>query len=347
MDRYVAALVSEIAMEPAGPALDAIFVGGGTPSRLPAADLGRIVEALADRFGIEDDVELSLEANPEDWTDELGTELVEAGFNRVSFGAQSFDQSVLAYLGRQHSPADIDRSVTDARDSGFRSVSLDLIFGAPIEDLASWGTSVDRAVAIGPDHVSTYALTVERGTPLSRQVEAGAPAPDSDDQADKYQRAQSILIAAGLAHYEVSNYARPGHECRYNLNTWSQGDYLAFGLGAHGHLGGVRRRNVRNLETYLKRVERGERPEQGREVVDGWDGELERVFLGLRVRDGVRLGAVAQALLADAEGRRLVDDGVVVITGERLEVVDPLLTDAVARTVLGLEDPDEALSTRV
>ncbi len=347
MDRYVAALIAEISMEVTVPALEAIFIGGGTPSRLPAQDLSRIVHALADRFGLTDEIEVALEANPEDWTEVLAADLVAAGFNRVSFGAQSFDPDVLRYLGRQHSATDISDGVELARDAGFASVSVDLIFGAPVEDLASWSATVDGTLELAPDHVSTYALTVEGGTPLSRLVAAGAPAPDPDDQADKYQLAQRLLSAAGLDQYEVSNYARSGHECLYNLNTWAQGDYVAFGLGAHGHLDGVRRRNVRSLDTYLDRIEGGERAEQGRETIEGWDRELERVFLGVRLRQGVELREVEKALLGDADGRRLVDAGLIVIDHNQLLVVDPLLTDAVARVVLGLTQPNEALSTRV
>ena len=347
MDRYVDALVLEIGMEQSVPTLDAVFIGGGTPSRLPAQSLARILQALIDRFGVADDVEVSLEANPEDWTEDLAAGLVATGFNRVSFGAQSFDPEVLRYLGRQHSSVDIENSVAMARSAGFVSVSLDLIFGAPVETLASWSATVDSAVKLAPDHVSTYALTVEGGTALSRLVAAGAAAPDPDDQADKYELAQSRLVAAGLDHYEVSNYASPGHECRYNLNTWAQGDYVAFGLGAHGHVGGVRRRNVRNLDTYLDRMEGGERPELGREVIHGWDRELERVFLGVRLRHGVEVGKVAAALVSDPEGKQLVDEGVIVIKADRLLVIDPLLTDAVARVVLGLAEPDPALSTRI
>jgi oxygen-independent coproporphyrinogen-3 oxidase len=346
MDRYVDALISEIGMEQSIPALDAVFLGGGTPSRLPSESLARILQALADRFGFADNVEVSLEANPEDWTGELAAGLVRAGFNRVSFGAQSFDPGVLRYLGRQHSPADIDNGVAVSRRAGFASVSLDLIFGAPPETPASWSATVDAALKLEPDHVSTYALTVERGTALSRLVSAGAAAPDPDDQADKYELAQRRLVAAGLDHYEVSNYARAGHECRYNLNTWAQGDYVAFGLGAHGHVGGVRRRNVRNLDTYLDRVAGGEPPELGREVIHGWDKELERAFLGVRMRQGVEVGRVAAAFSSDPEGKQLVDGGVVAIRGDRLQVVDPLLTDAVARVVLGLAEPAQALSTR-
>ncbi len=338
--RYLDAVVAEIAMEPPWSPLDAVAFGGGTPSQFPAAGLGRLLAALRDRFGLAAGAEVSLEANPEDWTPALAEALLAAGFDRVSFGVQSFDPDVLARLGRRHTPAGGERAVTGARRAGFRSVSLDLIFGTPGESPASWEATVDRALALRPDHLSAYALTVERGTPLGREVAAGAPAPDPDDQADKYLHLEEAAAAAGLDRYEVSNFARPGHACRYNLLTWAQGEYLAFGNGAHGHRAGVRRRNVRRLDAYLAGVEAGERPEAGREAVAGFAAEQERLLLGLRRAAGVATGAAGAALLRSPWGRRLVDAGVLAGHGERLLVAQPLLTDEVARAVLALESAD-------
>ena len=172
---------------------------------------------------------------------------------------------------------------------------------------------------------------------MSRQVAAGAPAPDADDQADKYDLARGMLTGAGFTHYEVSNFSRMGHECVYNLNTWGQGDYLAFGLGAHGHLGGIRRRNIRRLDAYLDRVEQGDRPEAGRETIQGWDRELERVFLGVRRRHGVAAGEVGRLLVEDLEAQSLIMAGKLRVTTDRIEALDPLFTDAIARVVLGLD----------
>ncbi len=207
-------------------------------------------------------------------------------------------------------------------------MSLDLIFGDASESMASWEHTVAETVSAAPDHVSTYSLTVERGTELSRRVAAGSPAPDDDDQADKYLAAIEALQRAGFTRYEVSNHARQGHVCRYNLTTWAQGDYLAFGLGAHGHREGIRRRNVRRLEAYLSMVESGRRPEAGREQIEGWAGEQERLMLGLRRTAGVRLGRGGEVLLRSDEGRRLRQAGVVMVEAGRLIVRRrPLLTD--------------------
>ncbi len=188
VDRYVAAVVAEIGMEAEFGPLDAVNFGGGTPTRLSAEQLGSIVGAIETRFGFSDSVEISLEANPEDWTPELAVGLVDVGFNRVSIGAQSFDDAVLGALGRSHDAGTIASTVESARNAGIPSVSLDLIFGHPSESDASWDHSLRSALDLGPDHMSTYSLTVEPGTTLSREVLAGAPAPDPDTQASRYER---------------------------------------------------------------------------------------------------------------------------------------------------------------
>jgi oxygen-independent coproporphyrinogen-3 oxidase len=338
-ERYFSSLLAEIDMEPPAGPLDSVFIGGGTPSRVAPELLGVVVDRLADRFGLVDSAEVSLESNPEDWTPAVADGLLEAGINRVSFGVQSFDDIVLDGLGRRHK-AEEGREVVDlARSAGFSSISLDLIFGSPGESLASWAATVETAIGLEPDHLSTYALTVERGTELSRRVLAGAPAPDPDDQADKYELARTALTGVGFEHYEVSNYARPGHECRYNLNTWSQGDYLAFGLGAHGHRTGIRRRNVRRFEAYLEMVEKNLRPEAGRDEISGWEAELERVFLGVRMRGGVAAPEVAELFAEDLEGAALVAARKVEVDSGTIRVREPLFTDAVARVVIGLPPP--------
>ena len=202
--RFEAAARGEIQSEPEWQPLESAAFGGGTPSRLPAPALTAIYATLERRFGFTDQAEVSLEANPEDWSDVLAESLVGAGFNRVSFGAQSFDPAVLGDLGRLHEPADIVSGVRSARLAGFKSIALDLMFGTPGESIVSWEETVERAVALDPDHLSLYALTVERGTALSRSIKAGAAAPDEDDQADKYEMAQEWLAAAGYVYRNYS-----------------------------------------------------------------------------------------------------------------------------------------------
>ena len=278
--------------------------------------------------------------NPEDIDGVSAGALAGVGFNRLSLGVQSFDDDVLRALGRVHRADEADVAVGVARAAGFASVSVDLIFGTPGESLASWQATVDRALATAPDHLSAYALTVERGTELSRAVLGGAPEPDPDDLADKYEHLDSVAAGAGLARYEVSNFAAPSHPCRYNLSTWAQGEYLGFGLGAHDHRSGVRHRNVRRLDVYLDRIESAESPRAGSEALDRWGREQERVMLGLRRTAGVVAGAAGSALLASDAGERLVAAGVLEAHDERIVVVRPFLTDAAARAVVGLSPPD-------
>lgn len=336
---YVDALTAEIHMaEPFGP-LDAVFFGGGTPSHVPPASLGRVLDVLSGRHGIADGAEVTLEANPEDFSAARAGELAGFGFNRISFGAQSFDPLVLAALGRRHGPDQVETAVAGARDA-FGSVSLDLIFGHPVETEGSWESTVRRAVDVQPSHVSCYALTVEPGTPLGRQVRAGAPAPDPDDQADRYEAAERLLAAGGFSRYEVSNWCRPGHECRYNLIVWAQGEYEAFGNGAHRFRDGTRSRNVRRLDAYIAGIGAGTRPVAGSDVVAGWERELDRLFVGLRMTSGVRTGPGGQALLDSGPGRRLAEAGVIGVVDDRLVVHRPLLTDEVHRAVLALAPPD-------
>jgi oxygen-independent coproporphyrinogen-3 oxidase len=230
--------------------------------------------------------------------------------------------------------------VQRARAAGFVNVSLDLIFGTPVESDLSWERSLTAAVAVVPDHVSCYALTVEPGTPLNSEVRSGATGPDPDVQADRYEYADRLLAAAGLERYEVSNWSRPGHECRYNLTVWAQGEYEAYGNGAHRFVGGVRSHNVRRLDAYLDRVEQGMRPISGEERIHGWEGELDRMFVGLRRSVGVANGPGVGALLGTPGGELLLRERVIEVRDGRLVVGRPLLTDAVHREVLGLEPPD-------
>lgn len=337
IERYCDAVVAEIGMDRPWRPLDAVYVGGGTPSRVPGPQLSRFLDALRARHGISETAEVSLEANPEDWTGVVAASFRTAGFNRVSFGAQSFDSSVLVSLGRRHGPEQIAASVAIARAEGFRSVSIDLIYGSPDESERSWMRTLEAAVAAEPDHVSCYALTVEPGTELGRQVGRGAPAPDPDIQASRFGVADGILTASGLTRYEVSNWSRTGHECAYNSIVWAQGDYVAYGNGAHRFRDRTRSRNFRLLESYLRAIEKGDSPIAGEESLTGWELELDRHFVGLRRSAGVALGSGGRAFLADGDGQRLLEAGVVSTTGGRLKVENPMLTDAVLRVVLGLE----------
>jgi len=338
--RYVDALIAEIAMEDPFATLDAVNFGGGTPSRLRPDQLGRVVSALGERFGLSPHCEVSLEVNPEDWTPSMADGLVEAGFTRVSIGAQSFDETILGVLGRAHGPSAPAEVVSSAREAGFVSVSIDLIYGHPGESEVSWRESVARALELRVDHISTYALTVEPGTTLSREVHAGAAAPDDDDQADRYQYFCEASAAAGFDRYEVSNHARPGHACRYNLSTWAHGEYLGFGMGAHDHRWGVRSRNHRRLDRYYADIDAGRRPRLGSEALSMAEQHRDEFMLGLRLAAGVRMSRFAEQFLGSDEGARFLAAGVIQVADGRLVASDPMLTDAVAREALSLSPGD-------
>lgn len=335
--RYLAAVVTEIGRDEVWRPLDAVYFGGGTPSRIDPPGLAMVLDALVRKHGVDPGAEICLEANPEDWTPALAAGLRSAGFNRVSFGAQSFDSAVLSSLGRRHLPERIAASVEASRGAGFENVSVDLIYGTPGETDASWRTSLERATEAGVDHVSCYALTVEPGTELGREVAAGGPAPDPDVQADRFGIADEILGAAGLVRYEVSNWAVPGRECVYNSIVWAQGEYVAYGNGAHRFRSGVRSRNHRRLDTYLGSIEGGGNGWAGQETLEGWDREIDRMFVGLRRVAGVTNGPGVSAFLEDPYGSRLVEAGVVELRGGRLRVLIPMLTDEVLRCVVGLQ----------
>lgn len=338
-ERYVDAVCAEIRRADSWRRLDAVYFGGGTPSRVAPGSLGRILDALRSRHGIAPGAEVSLEANPEDFSEATAEKLLRLGFNRVSFGAQSFDAGVLASLGRRHDDTDIESSVRAARHAGFANISVDLIYGTPGETDASWEASLRRAIDVGPDHVSCYALTVERGTPLGRSVREGGRAPDPDVQADRYELADSLLSAAGFRRYEVSNWSRPRRECRYNLTVWAQGEYVAYGNGAHGFRDGIRYRNHRRVDAYIERVESGSSARAGSNPIEGWDAELDRLFVGLRRSVGVSTGPGTATLLSTEGGKSLADAGVITEHGDRLLVTRPLFTDAVHRAVLSLSRP--------
>jgi oxygen-independent coproporphyrinogen-3 oxidase len=336
VDRYVAALARDIETTPAWRPLDAVFVGGGTPSRLGAKHLASVLEALDRIHAIAGGAEVTLEANPEDIDSVSARDLAGVGFTRISLGVQSFDDTVLSALGRMHDAETARRAVAACLDAGFESVSIDLIFGAPAESRESWDVTVRQAIALGPHHVSTYSLTVEPGTVLWKEVRGGSPSPDPDVQADRWESAAAMLADAGLERYEISNHAVPGLHCRYNAAVWAQAEYLAFGVGAHGFRNGVRTANVRRLDTYLDRVESGMGAVQSSERIEGWAREQERLLLGLRRTAGVTLGAAGSALVESVAGARLQEHGVIAVVDERLVVTRPLLTDEVLRAVLEL-----------
>jgi oxygen-independent coproporphyrinogen-3 oxidase len=304
---YVDACIAEVAQAAPGlPAATSVFVGGGTPSRLDGAELARLLRSV----DIAPGAEVTVECNPEDATAELFDTWLSAGVTRVSFGVQSMRPHVLTALGRVHDVASVRRAVPLAASAGFVSWSVDLIYGAVGESIDDWAATLHDVLSLSPPppHVSAYALTVEPGTPLARSI---ARHPDDDDQAEKYELAESMLSAAGLHWYEISNWARgSAHECRHNSLYWAGGEYRGIGCAAHSHVGGRRWWNVRTPERYIDLVAAGASAEAGSEMLDATGRAREAAELSLRTRQGVPVslvpGDVVDAGLVSMDGGRAV-----------------------------------------
>ncbi|MGZ3663554.1 MAG: radical SAM family heme chaperone HemW [Ktedonobacterales bacterium] len=348
-ERYIAALLDEIRLSGSQARLPngqprrcrTIFLGGGTPSLLTSEQISAILSTTRDAFAVDADAEITLEANP--GTLEYGhlDELRAVGVNRLSMGAQSFDPTLLRWMGRIHSPEEIETAFQSARGAGFSSVNLDFIYALPGQSLDTWSATLDRALALAPEHLSLYSLIVEEGTPLFRWVEQGRVQPaDEDIAADMYELAQARLAQAGYHHYEISNWALPGHECRHNLTYWHNLPYIGLGAGAHGSYAHQRYSEARPIHDYIARVQattashipaedlhqhqpgvsRGNRPSMSKPVIQ-WQlspklpaaatVELEDIptnlemaetaILGLRLVDGLDLRAFERRFGRDFE----------------------------------------------
>jgi len=313
---YAAALLKEAALAvaalgPEPPVVTSVFVGGGTPTLLPPGDLARVLGRLRELLAFAPGAEVTVEANPETVDAAMAEGLAAAGTSRVSMGAQSFDDRVLAALGRVHDADRVGRAMATLRAAGVPAVNLDLIYGGPGEDAGSWAATLERAVGLEPEHLSAYALTIEPATKFGRLVAAGRMAePDEDDLADRYGTARAVLAGAGYRHYEVSNWARdaapgggaiPAHASRHNLTYWRRGRYLGLGAGAHEFDGTVRRWNVAGVPQYLEAVRAGRRPTEGEERLDAGQARFEALALRLRTVDGLD-PKEARALGVDPDG---------------------------------------------
>lgn len=285
-----------------------VFVGGGTPTLLGSSGLTAILAHIGERFEVAADAEITTEANPDSVTPQMLAELRAGGFTRISFGMQSSAPAVLRILERTHTPGASTQAAGWARDAGFEHVNLDLIYGTPGESDDDLRRSLDDAVAAGVDHVSAYALIVEDGTALSRRVSRGdLPAPDDDVCADRYEIVDDVLRQAGLHWYELSNWSRPGGECRHNLAYWTGADWWGIGPGAHSHVRGQRWWNVKHPATYAQRLADGASTEAEREILTPDQQRAEQVLLGIRLARGMSRVDLA----ADVPGGPGIIDGLI------------------------------------
>lgn len=291
-EAYVEAVVAEVttaaAQVPSPRRARSLAFGGGTPSILPVKLIEKLVEGISAEFALGNGIEISLEANP--GTADLSKlqEYRALGVNRLSLGVQSFDDARLKAFNRNHDSAASRRSFSDARKAGFDNINLDLIFGLPDQTLENWASTLDEALAWQPEHMSLYGLQVEEATALYRQIARGrVTAPDDDLAADMYALAEDRLGAAGFEHYEISNYALPGHLSRHNLTYWKNENYIGFGAGAHSYFGDVRYSNLRDPAAYIERLGHGEPVVVSSERISVELAMGETLMLGLRLGEGI------------------------------------------------------------
>ena len=336
--RYVEALIAEIAAAGqagraggAGSAgADTIFFGGGTPSLLEPSEIALIIAACEDAFDVARDREVTLEANPESVTEDRLAAYRAAGVNRLSFGVQSFRDDELKRLSRLHSADRARAAYGEARRAGFDNLSLDLMMWLPGQRVGQWLESIDRAIALAPEHLSLYMLEVYPNAPLKDEMARArwSQAPDADVAA-MYLTAMERLDAAGLAQYEISNVARPGRRSRHNLKYWTDGEWLGFGCGAHSTRDGARWKNVSATEEYIARIQAGESVASGMRRLPAAERLGDALFMGLRLSDGVDLSVIGERYGVDvwqrygADLARFIDAGCLLRAGARLRLTRP------------------------
>ena len=300
---YVRALITEIGMAGALTKLPGgkprrsrtIFFGGGTPSLLSVSQVSRILDACYNNFAVDEDAEITLEANPGTLSREQLVGLRAAGVNRLSMGAQSFDAELLKTLGRIHSPKDITQAVRDAQAAGFTSINVDFMFGLPGQTMRHWRETIDRALDLHIEHLSLYSLIIEEGTPFYTWTHEGRITPGDEDLcADMYEYADERLHAAGYVNYEISNWSLPGFQSRHNLTYWHNLPYIGMGAGAYSSFGGRRFSNVREPAEYIRMLKAQQWPEVESETVDKAQAMSETAFLALRTAQGLHLPTFEQ-----------------------------------------------------
>ncbi|MCL2784751.1 MAG: radical SAM family heme chaperone HemW [Propionibacteriaceae bacterium] len=312
-----------------------IFFGGGTPTVLETFDFEYILEAISEFFNVAPDAEITTEANPETLTLQGLKELRALGINRLSLGVQSFVPHVLNTLDRSHTPGHVRQIVTKARKAGFENLSVDLIYGTPGESMKDWETTLNQTLDLNPDHISAYSLIVEGNTPLARRIAAGElPPTDEDDLADKYIRADEAFTQAGLPWYEVSNWAKPGHQCRHNLAYWHSQPWWGIGVGAHSYINKTRWWNLKYPPTYVEAWKTGESTIKGREDLSEEQIRMESIMLGIRLVEGFDKGLLTETELARVQS--FLDSGYLIEQDTHLipTLTGRLTADRILRDIL-------------
>jgi oxygen-independent coproporphyrinogen-3 oxidase len=321
-----------------------LYLGGGTPTVLSSEQLTTVIRIIRSHFKIAPDAEVTVEANPQSGSEPLFLALRKVGVNRLSIGMQSFSDRLLAALGRPHHAAQALDAFENARRCGFENIGIDLMYGIPGQTIADWSQTLDRALTLGPDHVSAYSLSLDAGSDYHRKAASGAfQTPDDDAVAELYDRGVERLTAAGFLHYEISNFAQPKSECRHNLNYWRRGEYLGLGPGAWSCIAARRWRSVPDLKSYCTLLTTGFPVIAEEEMVGPAEAALETVMLGLRTRNGILLEGIAgefgsvlrdrllaqaapmidQDLLRAEEGRLFLTDRGMVVSNAVLRRLSP------------------------
>lgn len=302
--------------------IQSVYFGGGTPVLIGPDRMARLIDRIKDSFDIDPDAEITIEANPEAISFDIMRLLKDAGVNRVSIGFQSLDDECLSILGRKHTASKAIASFLETRQAGFDNINIDLIFGVPSQSLANWALNLEQVVALNPEHISCYALSIEDKTPLERMIDAGeVESPDEEIQADMMMYTRESLVDSDYEHYEVSNYAKPGKVCRHNLAYWNNDDYLGLGAGAYSKINGVRYANVDDPKAYIKAVESRDSLVfiKNENVLSAEEQLGDAIFLGLRKMNGIdinefkkRYGCDILEAYAD-EIEELVRDGLLIV----------------------------------
>lgn len=303
--------------------ISTIYIGGGTPTLLTGDQVISISKEIRKNFNVDKNCEFTIEANPGTVDKEKLRLIKKSGINRISIGAQSFDDDELKLLGRIHDEDEIVKAFNMARDTGFNNINLDLIFALPGQSLKSWKNSLEKAVDLKPEHISTYNLEIEKGTPLFKKLGSQFKA-DNDLEYNMYKETISFLKESGYIHYEISNFCKPGSECRHNINYWKNGDYIGLGAAAASHINGERFQNTKDLLTYIK----DPIGQKAKELRTAKDEMGETVFMGLRMIEGINVRAFEQRFglkLDDTykdEIKELTDLGLIEIKNNRLRLTD-------------------------
>jgi oxygen-independent coproporphyrinogen-3 oxidase len=299
-DAYLKALKKEIFEIPDGTFFSSLYIGGGTPTALSTNALSDLINHIFDHFNFPEDYEATIEANPGTIGKEKLLAICTSGINRISIGIQSFNNDELAFLGRIHTPEEAEQTVYMAKDAGFENIGIDLIYGLPGQSIDSWRKTLERAVSLKPKHISTYELTVEKGTVLYKLLSNNHSSPPlskggikgiayEDEIIGMYNHTIDYLTSNGFMHYEISNFAMPDYFCRHNLNYWNRGEYHGAGLGAHSYINGKRFYNTDNLDDYLGLISANKTPVKETENITEDKALSEAIFLGLRKTEGINV----------------------------------------------------------